>query len=214
MQEIFIIIFLVKLLFLYNNFMKDKSFVLIQSLLYFVFLLLDLINYNSTYIKYLSIVICFVYVCINRKTYRIFSMFFTLIADFFLLVINNYYEIGLLSFVVVQIIYCLYIKTFDNKYFFLFIKLRLFFIFIGLIILAILNSLTLLNILVIIYFSNLMLNAIEVITCNKKMFAIGLLLFVCCDINVGLHNIYFDNFLISYLMWFFYLPSQVLIVLA
>ncbi len=77
------------------------------------------------------------------------------------------------------------------------------------------------------YFLNLCLNTVEAWILKLKApqdpllsrFAWGLLLFVCCDVCVGLWNI--SIFLPAPLaefsrvgMWLFYLPSQVLIVLS
>lgn len=69
-----------------------------------------------------------------------------------------------------------------------------------------------------IYFSNLCINAAGAFALKKHLFAIGLVLFILCDLCVGAYNLalYFDytlNFA-QVGMWFFYLPSQVLIVLS
>ena len=69
-----------------------------------------------------------------------------------------------------------------------------------------------------IYFSNLCINAAGAFALKKHLFAIGLLLFILCDLCVGAYDLalYFDytlNFA-QVGMWFFYLPSQVLIVLS
>ena len=83
------------------------------------------------------------------------------------------------------------------------------------------------------YFTSLVLNVVSSIKIALKdlkskgnlLFAIGMLLFLFCDINVGLFNlsgfvtlpkelyelIYFFS---SILMWTFYAPSQVLIALS
>lgn len=60
---------------------------------------------------------------------------------------------------------------------------------------------------------------------QKTLFLIGMVLFLLCDINVGIYNLgsyinvsssYITNIIeySSVLMWFFYLPSQVLITLS
>ena len=50
------------------------------------------------------------------------------------------------------------------------------------------------------------------------MTKLGLLLFIACDINVGLNNVHLiegiDYTLVNFLMWVFYLPSQVLLSLT
>lgn len=85
------------------------------------------------------------------------------------------------------------------------------------------------------YFLNLCLNAVEAYTLSRPsreswhseavtekvrpIFAVGLILFICCDICVGLWNLYppLPPLLREFVrvgIWFFYLPSQVLIVLS
>lgn len=82
------------------------------------------------------------------------------------------------------------------------------------------------------YFISLILNLIDSVivarrrqTIQAKVFSLGLLLFVLCDINVGISNL-FKMFEISSPicirirtlstigMWFFYLPSQLLISIS
>lgn len=74
-----------------------------------------------------------------------------------------------------------------------------------------------------IYFVQLIFNFIDsifLINVSKKylILSIGLLLFIGCDICVGLHNLtIIDEFgldVVNKLMWFFYLPSQTLIALT
>lgn len=194
--------------------MKRKFFILIEFILYISFITLDLLNINSSYIKYLSIVLCFVYSLTNHKKSRVISSLFTMIADFFLLMLDNYYELGLISFIVVQMSYLYFLGNSDKAYFNMFLYLRGLFIMMGIIILFILKQLSVLNILVIIYFINLVFNCIQAFILKQKTLALGLLLFICCDICVGLHNINSAYTIASFLMWVFYLPSQVLIVLA
>ena len=96
---------------------------------------------------------------------------------------------------------------------------------IGLFITESLDSLTFVSA---IYFLMLLINSIESFFIRNKsfyhlIFCIGLWLLVCCDISVGLYNItdvlgvtisYSTYDIIGTLMWAFYLPSQVLIVLS
>ena len=175
---------------------------------------MDLSKIDSTYVKYAGIILCLIYAIYNRKKNRIIAMSFTLIADFFLLVLNSHYEIGLLSFIIVQITYFYFLGNIDKGYFNMFLLIRGFVAIAGGLILLLLNNLTLLNELVLIYFSNLVLNAIQSYLCGQKTLTIGLILFICCDICVGLHNINAALSLATFLMWVFYLPSQVLIVIS
>lgn len=191
-----------------------KKFIIVELIIYLTFIIFDLLKMDSTYIKYLGIIFCFLYSLLNAKKFQSISMFFTLIADMFLLVLNRYYEIGVLSFIVVQIIYILFIKNNNKKYFVSFLIFRFVVLFLGTLILCLTKNLNLLNFLVITYFSNLLINTIESYTIKNNILSLGLTLFVCCDICVGLHNVLPHETIASFLMWVFYLPSQVLIVLA
>ena len=194
--------------------MKNKCFFVSELLIYITFIILDLLKLDSTYIKYAGILLCLIYAIYNKKKNRSIAMFFTLIADYFLLVINKHYEIGLLSFIIVQITYFYFLGNIDKAYFNMFLLIRGFIAIAGGLVLLLTNNLSLLNELVLIYFSNLLLNFIQAYICGQKLFALGLLLFICCDICVGLHNINAALSLATFLMWIFYLPSQVLIVVS
>jgi len=190
-----------------------KLFIISQSIICLTFIVCDLLRIDSTYIKYLGIVLCFVYSIYTNKTSRIFSIFFTLLADLFLFVINNYYEIGVLCFIIVHTIYAYHLKKLDQNSFKSILFLRVVLLLLGLIILYITNNLNLLNVLVIICFINLLLNTAHAFLSKNRVLFFGLLLFVCCDVCVGIHNLNAAND-IATLIWFFYLPSQVLIVLS
>lgn len=64
------------------------------------------------------------------------------------------------------------------------------------------------------YFLNLCLNAAEAFVQKKRTFALGLLLFVLCDVCVGAYNLGIFVSFTWWGSWLFYLPSQVLIVLS
>lgn len=194
--------------------MKKPAFLIIESLIYISFIVLDILRINSTYIKYISIIMCLIYALYNRKKNRSIAMAFTLLADLFLLVLNSHYEIGLLCFIVVQMTYLYFLGNINKGYFNVFLLARGFFIMAGILISLLYMKVTILNVLVIIYFFNLVFNAMQSYVCNQKMFFIGLLLFIFCDICVGIHNINTANNIATFLMWIFYLPSQVLIVLS
>lgn len=194
--------------------MKKPAFLIIESLIYIGFIVLDILRLNSTYIKYIGIIMCLIYALYNRKKNRSIAMAFTLLADLFLLVLNSHYEIGLLCFIVVQMTYLYFLGNINKGYFNIFLLIRGFFIMAGILISLLYMKVTILNVLVIIYFFNLVFNAIQSYVCNQKMFFIGLLLFIFCDICVGIHNINAANNIATFLMWVFYLPSQVLIVLS
>lgn len=194
--------------------MNKKIFLFFDYFTYFTFIIFDLLDLNTTLIKYLSIFFCFIFALTNNKKYLIISSFFTLIADLFLLVLNSHYEIGVSSFIVVQIVYLYFLGNLDIANYKRFLILRLILIILCLLILFVTNNLTILYILVVIYFSNLLISTIESFFTNNTFLKLGLLLFVCCDICVGLHNINVAYDFATLFMWIFYLPSQVLIVLS
>ena len=193
---------------------KKKLFIGIEAIIYFSFIFLDLYGRNSIYLKYLGIIICFVYALINKKFYISIALFFTVIADYFLLVIDSHYILGVISFIFVQIVYFLYLKKNNCD---LFIKIRILIIII-IVLVSLLFKIDILYCLTLCYFSVLVINCISSYTNkNLRIFSIGLTLFILCDISVGLFNILPSGTLytiVSFLMWIFYLPSQVLISLS
>ena len=195
--------------FCYYVIMYKKSFILCESLIYITFIVFDILNKDSLYIKYLGIVVCFLF-SLKSKNIASIALATTLCADFFLLVLNKHYEIGLLFFIITQLTYCFYLNNKNYLY------VRFICFVFGLIVLFVANNISLLNVLVIFYFSNLLINCIESFKLKDKTLFVGLLLFVCCDICVGLFNTNVSTSLynfVSFMMWVFYLPSQVLICL-
>lgn len=194
--------------------MNKKLFIILESIIYIVFIALDIINVYSSFIKYLGIILCLIYVLSNNKKDYYLSSFFTLIADLFLLMLDSYYYIGILFFIVVQYRYASIINKLNSKYTKSFSIIRLSICIFGIIVLFITNNLSLTNAFVIIYFSNLLLNAFQSISTKNILLILGLFLFLGCDICVGIHNISNGKTIADILMWIFYLPSQVLISLS
>lgn len=209
-------------------------YLLVELGLYLSFLIIDFSNSgDSTLVKYISIVIINLFnlfaIFINRKRnyFFFFGLVFTLISDTFLLLINDYYVVGLICFNIVQTLYYLGLKDKINKFFIHQLALRGF-ILILCIIISLFNH-EYVVMLSISYITFLVLNISSLIFFCKKdkkiiTLLIGLCLFLLCDINVGLNNLgyYFPissstmeilQSLSSNLMWLFYLPSQVLISL-
>lgn len=192
--------------------MKMKAFILLESMIYISFIIMDFYHLNSIYIKYLGIILCFIFSLLNKNYIISLAQLFTLIADYFLLVIDKYYVIGLISFIIVQLIYMYYLYLSKVK---TYIYIR---IIIVLAVLTFVNNFPFLYLLVLCYFSLLVMNAICSYS-NKKLIilSIGLSLFICCDICVGLHNILDSGLvyeIVTMSMWIFYLPSQVLITIG
>lgn len=163
------------------------------------------------------------------------AIFFTLIADTFLVLLNNQLNyinqvIAMFSFNFTQITYYIKLLNYRNK---LCIKLIDYFrisiiLLIIIISLFVIKRFDLLAIISITYICLLFVNILESIKFFKinYLFTIGLILFFCCDILIGLANCS-DYLLIKEgslfykllntnidLAWFFYYPSQIFILLS
>lgn len=216
-------------------------FFYIMALLYVTFMLCDFFDvrgYLSSILKFTSIVGCFFY-SLSHHFFQTsdkglllinLGLFFTVISDVFLL-FTEYYFYGVLSFCVVQLLYCHRILLWN-------IKLKLTNMILR--ILAIVICLTLLAasqikvdavlIITMIYFINFIGNLILLATTYQykkhlvayRRFVLGMSLFFLCDLCVGAFNLSsyltiegnFLKYLVSFSaigMWGFYLPGQVFI---
>lgn len=170
------------------------------------------------------------------------GLFFTLISDLFILILD-YYFYGVLVFTLVQQLYSMrlillkYEKRDSTKKILLYGRrvtiqvvlaaiVCLFLLLVGV-------SLDRLLVASVFYFISILFNTIAAFSlaindCKKRsnlLYAVGMLLFLLCDINVGLFNLTgfiempkeIYSVIYSYssiLMWTFYAPSQVLIALS
>ncbi|MDO4939632.1 MAG: lysoplasmalogenase family protein [Lachnospiraceae bacterium] len=134
----------------------------------------------------------------------------TLAGDFFLSVTQTHLTLGIALFCIVQTMYMLYLKPTPRELAF---RVIIFVSMTG--ILALIGMFSMQNVLAV--FDIVMLGANAVKAWKEKedkmLFAVGLSLFFCCDICVGLRSIlpYSCSSLMLVLIWSFYLPSQVLI---
>ena len=162
------------------------------------------------------------------------AFIFTLISDFFLVVNGKaeYKSIAMTSFLIVQVMYAIYIYlTIENKKR-LIIGLSLRMVLMVAVIIAsflvLKNNCDYLAVVSIVYFVNLFCNIIDCLINIKKMhmLLVALVLFMLCDVVTGLSvgdGLYFTIpatsiiskiiYLPFNLIWFFYVPSQVLIAL-
>ncbi len=240
-------------------------FGILQVILYLAFLVLDLTEMAPDYsvaIKYTIIILCFCYAFFTKDAsksiffcsakvkrlghssyfksnavlmYKI-ALFFTVVSDLFLLVLDVQL-LGVLTFIVVQVFYGLRISLVKEhnivKEFMTRIIIQALLTLLLVVILmqmkVLINPLLVVTIFYFIYIlTNTLLTIIRVITNTKyktlsmKLFTSGMVLFLLCDINVGLFNmasfvsmpknIYTLLYsLSSILMWTFYAPSQVLL---
>lgn len=209
----------------------------LQAVNYSAFLILDLLErqiFLSNLLKFISIVLCLIYsITAKGNIYFIAAMALTTASDFFLL-FTEQIEIGLICFCVVQLLYLCFLLR-EKKYY-----VALVLADIGLTVLLILvltfffhvirNTVLKLSIL---YFTFLVTNCIVTFQLMKKnkdylrlLLCVGFFLFLLCDIHVALFNVSYYlpamnsnkvfNFtnLISKVIWFYYLPAQVMLSYA
>lgn len=236
------------------------SFLLLEIILYIAFIFIDIVltenNYLSVGIKFIGILICFLFVLslgcfpLKNRTYLLgnktdgyimgVALAFTVLSDYFILV-RNIYIPGVITFIIVQMLYLVRLSLWErgnneNKSttkipFFVLPNIAL---WMGVLLLLCVLSiqLELLFILAAFYFISIIRNtrkaiglAISEQSSASVLFAIGMVLFLLCDINVGIFNasdfiplsfpIYERLYEFSVVgMWLFYLPSQVLIALS
>ena len=198
-----------------------------------------LVKYESIILINIFSITCFIVQLIRDKTnneydrnsrfdtiFVVIALVFTLMSDTFLLYLGKFYEIGVSLFIVTQMMYYLrliFSTDFSKKRILISSIIRGGSFIICLIIMPIVKMWSLLNIVTIFYFINLVMNFIDSLIStillrkdktrfiSSIIFTVGLLLFIGCDINVGLSNLIGKG---GRLIWSFYLPSQVIIVMS
>ena len=203
---------------------KTAWFLGAEAALYAGFLALDLLAPGSGWdmpLKYGGIALCFLFALARSGTGEgklvCAALALTLAADLFLLVLDARYALGVALFCGVQGLYLARLRAMGAG---LWPPLRLGLTAAALLAAALLGLLTPLNALALVYFPELVCNAAAALSLGRRgrMFGLGLLLFVGCDVCVGLHNLAGLPVPLSAFaqvgMWLFYLPSQVLIVLS
>lgn len=226
-------------------------FIIIQTIAYVTFMSMDLTGSNirfSNVIKFSMIVLCFCYTFFpgkgcNKSILLLLraALCFTAISDYFILLKDDYLY-GVISFILVQQFYGIKLtldsvdrENKDKYIFFKKLVIRMAFqAFIALFICVLLKqfNITLEPLLVatayyfICIVTNVILSIRKVFLCPTDrrylLFAVGMVLFLLCDINVGLFNL--SDYIVlngeahriiytlsSILMWAFYAPSQVII---
>lgn len=210
------------------------SYLLIESLLY-ILIFSNPFGLTRIY-SYLAIVLNFIYALTfikeakSKKHLLMYTaLFTTLIADFFLVLINGSKNIAMSSFLLTQLSYALFILEYSKTK-----KSDLIIRGIGTLFSALLTYVVLkekidyLSVISVMYFLNLILNIIySFIKTPHLTIKLGLILFILCDVLIGLEfaaqgylNINEDSFIYKIthlgfnLPWVFYLPSQVLLALT
>ena len=206
--------------------LTQTLFLMLEGLIYTRFLFLDLTGRGAAGngIKYLGILLCALFACYQARQggcrLIAWALTLTLGADLFLLMLDRYYVLGLLLFCGVQGLYLLRIARANGGRTLWIVRLVLCLLSPAL--LAVLGRLTGENLLALVYFSNFLCNvalAVRLPWGWGRQFALGLTLFLCCDVCVGVFQSpgllppALERFA-SLGMWLFYLPGQVLIVLS
>lgn len=203
-----------------------RAFLWAQGALYALFVSMDLLNMGRVGdpVKFCSILLCLVF-CLywaGRGGDKLVAaaMALTLCADVFLLVLDRDYPLGVILFCAVQGLYLLRLCREMGRRPML--PLRAVLVILVLAGLYRLGLFTPLNILAAFYFANFLGNVLlasKVPGLRGRLFFVGLALFLCCDICVGMHNVpqivpRWGLEAARVGMWLFYLPGQVLIALS
>lgn len=210
--------------------MRRGWFLGAEGVLYAAFLALDLFSPGRGWdvpLKYLSVWLCFLFAltrCRDRDGRLVTAaLALTLAADLFLLVLDRWYPAGVAAFCGVQALYLARMARLRPAGLPRRLVLRGCAAAAALVLVWGLGALDGLTALSLLYFSQLVCNALESLTLPRlRGFSLGLALFVCCDVCVGLRNLsgWFPAAggpLVAFArvgMWLFYLPSQVLIALS
>ena len=208
---------------------NTRWFLAAEAVLYLAFLCCDLqsVFSISTALKYAALLLCLFYSAghTGSEDGRLVCAALTLTAaaDFFLLVLNRWYFLGVALFCPVQFLYALRLRRMQISPGPLWPRAAAS----GgaLLMLGLSGLLRPLTMLICVYFPQLLCNAVESLRPSSAhgapLFRCGLWLFVGCDICVGLHNLvpYLplsagSAAAVQFCMWALYLPSQVLIALS
>ena len=182
---------------------------------------------------YLSIVLCFVFALLLRRPGTglfIVALACTLCADFFLVVMDPIQRLwGMIFFLATQLLYAVALHRQRPMRWLSCLRLGLTTLAVVLAILILGRGTDALAVVSVCYYANLIVNIIAAFSQwqRGKLFPVGLVLFLLCDTVIGLqvaaggylpipetswlYRLIFSNFNLA---WFFYLPSQVLIVLS
>lgn len=196
------------------------AFLSAEGVIYALFLALDLTGRGgqSVPLKYAGILLCLAFSLLGADRLVPLALALTAGADWFLLVRNDRYLLGIALFLAVQTVYLLRLRRAgaDSAW-----PLR------SALALALgagvyaLHMASAVNLAAALYFSQLASNTLLAWTlkgARRRAFALGLTLFVGCDVCVGLFNVLPPGsppyLAASVGMWLFYLPSQVLIALS
>jgi len=188
------------------------------------------VDYDNFLVLFYFIIVIFIHSFIDFKEwtkghiiYR-FAFLFTLCADYLMTYLDSFYELSIIFFFFAQLSYFIFINyNFKNvnlkSSIIIYLSLVTTLIIIG----SSLELINLLTIIAIVYFSLSLTNIIYLLRIKNKgiknyLFLLGLVLFLLCDTCIGLQNVGISNVkitdLFSHLVWIFYAPSQMILVLT
>ncbi|MBQ9070146.1 MAG: hypothetical protein IJY23_02185 [Clostridia bacterium] len=161
------------------------------------------------------------------------ALIFTCLADLCLVILDPIRQIpAMLFFSVTQLCYAVRLyqeeRSERRKSYHVLTRVALTVILEGLMLAVLHDDADALTAITMFYFANLVLNsAFAFLSGRSKLFSIGLLCFIACDIFVGLGVLFTDYLALSEesvfykiihpdfnIVWFFYVPSQTLIALS
>ena len=190
-------------------------FLTAEIILYCAFLLLDLFTSADTkWLKFAAILLVALMGFRSERREITAALCLTAAADVFLLVLDRWYDFGILLFIIVQLLYAVSMrakKTIFIQFAIVLIAVVLYFVTGKTEIMAC-GYIT-------VFLCNLIHAGIKAaIVKDRKtiLFFTGLALFFCCDLCVGYYNIGTGPLrgFCSVAMWGFYLPGQVMILLS
>lgn len=221
-----------------NNKILLYLFIGIELAIFVTFTVLDSVPncvLGSAIIKYIGVIFCLLFTILyhdikSKKTiFLAIAQGLTLVADFFLTILVDNLEMAVTFFFLAHILHLVHIIAERGKINLYSIIIRIALSIVGIVTFLILNVKDYIVYIGCLYAVELLMNTVDSwLLFNKDRkylpLAIGFTLFVGCDICVLLFNI--ENFdigitlnktifqIISYGMWTFYLPSQVLIAIS
>lgn len=180
----------------------------------------------SLFSAYLFIQCTFIHQTLSISLFSFLAIILTFISDYFLLVLNNHYEVGISIFIGAQIASGIRVHLINKDKILVFLSFGIRIIsLIGVIIASFImkdmNDIYL-YLLAIYYFINLVTNfLISVLSYIKEkkksllFLTIGFFLFICCDIFVAIANIDQDLYWYAFtISWIFYTPCQYLLSIS
>ncbi len=203
----------------------DRRWLFIWCFIYVSFLLLDIFTHEidgASILKYIGIFLCLIYAYqkFRQDHLLILALLFTLLADT-VLVWTPHQILGVFAFCFAQFFHLArFTKAQPKSLNFYFAAVFLVFIF------GVLRGISPIYAIAAIYAFSLATNLILSIKWRQKepdnfyanCAALGFILFICCDLCVGMQFLSTQGILpatilpvVSFLVWFFYYPSQVLI---